>query len=196
MKKQTSAIVKSRKINFAVGEFLFMFAILMTFSAALFAISELSKKLSDTLSAVCYGLAWGFSAFLLFGCRITNSKEVREKLRNPGNEVEIALPICACLFFPFFFGMFCRELQAADLVHFNAGAASTFLTWVGFGFESILDHIFFDVPSTFDLRITSISPDSLGTKLLLASYRIVGTLFVVETLFRYPRLTRQKYSEE
>jgi len=199
MKRRASAEGgRARKlIKFSFGGFLNACLIFCAAGASLFVVSQLSARLSNKLAAICFGLSWGLSVFLLFGQRVTSSNEIRKKLGTPGNEVEIAMPVCAAsLWVPIFFGMFCYQLQVAQIVHFNGVQASGFLPWIGFGYESVLDHLLFDIPSTFDLRITNVAPDSIGTRLLLASHRLIGSIFVIETIWRCFRLTRNRPSEE
>ncbi len=187
---QFKSIVAAATIKFTVGGLLRHIVIAVIFSGILISLVELSRYWMDTIPLIAYGLVFGFIILMVYGFLTQKEKKIIKTFKKEGGEVEVALLIVGIVVSSVVFGLFCRELYFSAGADFARTDNSNRLIWIGFDFDNLLEAIFFDIPSIYDLHISRITPDSFWTGTLVLVYRFIVDFILIAAAIRHWNILR------
>lgn len=164
--------------------FAVMLLLFVSATALLVGLAELLRGVASTIPAVLYGGSFLATLYIILTYIMANDRKIVRFMATGGSEIIAAMLVTATLAATVLFGLVCRELAMGLGAGFAGGDTAGALTWVGFGFDNLLEAMLLDAPNIYGLHFTDITPTLFWSQTLVLVFRTLANLLMLRALLR------------
>lgn len=89
------------------------------------------------------------------------------------------------------FGIFCMELNNVYPMGFDVPKDASLLTWIGFGFDNLLEAVLFDLLNVYNISFSNINQANFATQTLVMGFRLFIDLLILKLMINYIKKMRK-----